>query len=128
MDFLNNLKSNLETKYPTWNFEVGKYLKENEFGLFMKQENPNFHLVFRLNKYNESAINLINILSVLEHDVNNPTIVIENLIFKKSHRLPNSIYNILESNITPVKLIDNEKKVRLETYSEKIGNLLTHVY
>ena len=123
-EFLEELKSKIQLDFPNWEFKIHKDSEKKVFGIEMRQKNVAFHLVFRFNKYNEAALNIINYLDDKKDNESALEFLITDLKFKKSNFSAPNIYTLLETGITPFKLIDLEKIERIKTYRKKIEKLL----
>lgn len=123
-EFLEELQSKTEDDCPDWDFKIEKDSDKKVFGIEMRQKNAAYHLVFRFNKYNEAALNIINYLENKKENECALEFLIADLKFKKSNFSAPNIYTLLETGITPFKLIDLEKIKRIKTYSETIEGVL----
>jgi hypothetical protein len=124
MEFLEDLKTEIEGQISIWDFIIQMDSDKKVYGIEMRQKNTDFHLVFRFNKFNEAALNIINYVTDKVNDKNAVQFLIADFKFKKSHFSSTNIYTLLETGITPFKLIDLEKNIRIKTYCESITNVL----
>lgn len=135
IEFLTDLKTEIKKNIKDWSFKIHEDEQKKVFGIYMSNEKFNIYCIFRFNKYNEAALNIINYLDGKGNTENVQEFLIEGIKFKKNNISSTDIYAILDKNVTPSKITvskkekekekeDSEKEKNINSYTKKIELVL----
>lgn len=126
-DFLILLKNELEKvsiENPNWCFLVEYDSKNNENLLYLKNEIKDLKMIFRINKFNEAAVRIIDYCIDEKKNLIQLNEELTDIMFIKSKLNPKNVHHILERNISHQMITLNEGQTRIDGYSKKLTDIL----